>query len=151
MPFCGPDLACWLPFEWLWPIGSYGRIVFCILTWICVYVLVLLSFEVFCGRIPKDIFEDELIPHFEKCGKIWDLRLMMDPLTSNNRGFCFVTFTERDGAQEAVKRVRSTCGIGRLYHTLLRWVCILWINFYPSIFSLLRCFLIFISSCFSFW
>lgn len=61
--------------------------------------------EVFCGRIPKDIYEDELIPHFEKCGNIWDLRLMMDPLTGNNRGFCFVTFIERDGAQEAVKRV----------------------------------------------
>ena len=41
--------------------------------------------EVFCGKIPKDIYEDELIPHFEKCGKIWDLRLMMDPMTGLNR------------------------------------------------------------------
>jgi len=63
--------------------------------------------EVFCGRIPKDIYEDELIPHFEKCGPIWDLRLMMDPLTGNNRGFCFVTFIERDGAQEGVKRLNG--------------------------------------------
>jgi RNA recognition motif-containing protein len=61
--------------------------------------------EVFCGKIPKEIFEDELVPLFEKCGQIWDLRLMMDPLTGLNRGYCFVTFVGKDGAQEAVKQV----------------------------------------------
>ncbi|XP_041352548.1 heterogeneous nuclear ribonucleoprotein R-like isoform X2 [Gigantopelta aegis] len=61
--------------------------------------------EIFCGKIPKDIFEDELIPLFEKCGKIWDLRLMMDPLTGLNRGYCFVTFCEIAGAKEAVKQL----------------------------------------------
>ena len=48
-------------------------------------ILRLFCFQVFCGKIPKDIYEDELIPHFEKCGKIWDLRLMMDPMTGLNR------------------------------------------------------------------
>jgi RNA recognition motif-containing protein len=61
--------------------------------------------EVFCGKIPKEIFEDELIPLFEKCGKIWDMRLMMDPMTGLNRGFCFTTFCDKDGAQEAVKQL----------------------------------------------
>lgn len=61
--------------------------------------------EVFCGKIPKDLFEDELIPLFEKCGTIWDLRLMMDPMTGLNRGYCFVTYTTKDGAQEAVKQL----------------------------------------------
>ncbi|XP_067675876.1 heterogeneous nuclear ribonucleoprotein R-like isoform X1 [Haliotis asinina] len=61
--------------------------------------------EVFVGKIPKDLFEDELIPLFEKCGRIWDLRLMMDPLTGLNRGYCFVTFCEKVGAQEAVKQL----------------------------------------------
>ena len=59
----------------------------------------------FCGKIPKDVFEDQLIPIFEKCGRIWDLRLMMDPLTGLNRGYCFVTFVDKSGAQEAVKQV----------------------------------------------
>ena len=27
-----------------------------------------------CGNIPNNLYEDELIPLFEKCGKIWDLR-----------------------------------------------------------------------------
>jgi len=39
------------------------------------------------------------------CGKIWDLRLMMDPMTGLNRGYAFVTFTSRDAAQEAVRQV----------------------------------------------
>jgi len=63
--------------------------------------------EVFCGKIPKDMYEDELIPLFEKCGKIYDLRLMMDPMSGLNRGYAFITFSNRDEAQEAVKRLNS--------------------------------------------
>ncbi|XP_057338222.1 heterogeneous nuclear ribonucleoprotein R isoform X8 [Microplitis mediator] len=61
--------------------------------------------EVFCGKIPKDMYEDELIPLFEKCGKIWDLRLMMDPMSGTNRGYAFITFTNREAAQQAVREL----------------------------------------------
>ena len=61
--------------------------------------------QVFCGKIPNSIFEDSLIPMFEKCGTIWDLRLMMDPSTGLNKTFCFVMFTTKEGAQTAVKQV----------------------------------------------
>jgi len=30
---------------------------------------------------------------------------MMDPISGRNRGYCFVTFTERKAAEEAVKQV----------------------------------------------
>ena len=53
------------------------------------------------------MYESELIPLFEKCGTIWDLRLMMDPMTGLNRGYAFVTFTTRDAAQEAVRQVEK--------------------------------------------
>uniref|UniRef100_A0AAY4CMM9 RRM domain-containing protein n=1 Tax=Denticeps clupeoides TaxID=299321 RepID=A0AAY4CMM9_9TELE len=39
--------------------------------------------EVFVGKIPRDLYEDELVPLFEKAGSIWDLRLMMDPLSGH--------------------------------------------------------------------
>lgn len=57
------------------------------------------------GKIPRDLFEDELVPLFEKAGPIWDLPLMMDPLTGLNRGYAFVTFCTKEAAQEAVKLV----------------------------------------------
>ncbi|XP_016113077.1 heterogeneous nuclear ribonucleoprotein R-like [Sinocyclocheilus grahami] len=59
--------------------------------------------EVFVGKIPRDLYEDELVPLFEKAGSIWDLRLMMDPLTGQNRGYAFITFCSKEAAQEAVK------------------------------------------------
>lgn len=51
------------------------------------------------------MFEDELIPLFEKCGKIYDLRLMMDPLSGTNRGYAFVTYTNREEAERATVEV----------------------------------------------
>uniref|UniRef100_A0A8B9KLF8 Synaptotagmin binding, cytoplasmic RNA interacting protein n=1 Tax=Astyanax mexicanus TaxID=7994 RepID=A0A8B9KLF8_ASTMX len=59
--------------------------------------------EIFVGKIPRDLFEDELVPLFEKAGPIWDLRLMMDPLSGLNRGYAFVTFCTKEAALEAVK------------------------------------------------
>lgn len=60
------------------------------------------------GKIPRDLFEDELVPLFEKAGPIWDLRLMMDPLSGLNRGYAFLTFCTKEAAQEAVKLVRHS-------------------------------------------
>ena len=61
--------------------------------------------EVFCGKIAKNVFEDELIPLFERCGRIWDLRLMMDSILGLNKGYAFVTFTTKEAAQIAVQQL----------------------------------------------
>lgn len=58
--------------------------------------------EVFIGKIPRDMFEDELVPLFEKCGAVWDFRLMMDPMTGQNRGYAFLSFVEYDAARKCV-------------------------------------------------
>uniref|UniRef100_A0A2I3TTC2 RRM domain-containing protein n=1 Tax=Pan troglodytes TaxID=9598 RepID=A0A2I3TTC2_PANTR len=50
--------------------------------------------KVFVGKIPRDVYEDELVPLFEKASPIWDLRLIIDPLSA---------------AQEAVK-LAHFCG-----------------------------------------
>lgn len=34
--------------------------------------------EVFVGRLPRDLLEDELVPVFERIGKIYQVRIMMD-------------------------------------------------------------------------
>lgn len=54
------------------------------------------------------MFEDTLITLFEDIGKIWDLRLMMDPLTGKNRGYAFLTYCDRAAATEAAKKVPVT-------------------------------------------
>lgn len=59
----------------------------------------------FVGKIPRDLYEDELVPLFESAGPIWDLRLMMDPLSGQNRGYAFITYCNKDDAQKAVKLV----------------------------------------------
>ncbi|KAB0395786.1 hypothetical protein E2I00_012235, partial [Balaenoptera physalus] len=56
--------------------------------------------EVFVGKIPRDLYEDELVPLFEKAGPIWDLRLMMHPLSE---GMHLSPSVKRKLAQEAVK------------------------------------------------
>jgi len=63
--------------------------------------------ECFVGKIPKEIFEDELIPLFEKHGRIWDLRLMIDPNTGFSKGYCFVTYCDKKNAKEAADTLNN--------------------------------------------
>ncbi len=62
-------------------------------------------FQIYIGHIPKELYEDALIPLFEQVGKIWDLRLMMDPLTGKNRGYAFLTYCDKACAAAAAKKV----------------------------------------------
>ena len=59
----------------------------------------------FVGKIPRDCFEDELIPLLEECGQIYDFRLMMDPMSGNNRGYGFCTYAAKSQALAAVKNL----------------------------------------------
>ncbi|CAL4098031.1 unnamed protein product, partial [Meganyctiphanes norvegica] len=62
--------------------------------------------EVFVGKIPRDVFEDELIPVMERAGKIYEVRLMMD-LPGTNRGYAFVQYTSRGDADTAVTTLNN--------------------------------------------
>lgn len=50
--------------------------------------------EVFVGKIPRDMYEDELVPLFERAGKLYEFRLMME-FTGENRGYAFVMYTNK--------------------------------------------------------
>ena len=62
--------------------------------------------EVFVGKIPRDVFEDELVPVFETAGKIYELRLMMD-FDGKNRGYAFVMYYTKAEAKGAVKKLNN--------------------------------------------
>lgn len=62
--------------------------------------------EIFVGKIPRDIYEDELVPIFEKIGKIYEFRLMMD-FSGSNRGYAFCMYTNRADAKKAIKDLNN--------------------------------------------
>jgi len=59
--------------------------------------------QIFVGKIPRDMFEDELVPMFEPHGTIYEFRLMVDSMSGLNKGFAFCTYTTNEDAKEAVK------------------------------------------------
>lgn len=62
--------------------------------------------EIFIGKIPRDCYEDELVPAFARVGKIYEFRLMMD-FSGSNRGYAFCMYTNRQDAQRAVKELNN--------------------------------------------
>lgn len=60
----------------------------------------------FIGKIPRDCYEDELIPVFERIGKIYELRLMMD-FSGSNRGYAFLMYTKMEDARNAIKKLNN--------------------------------------------
>ncbi|KAM6960257.1 putative RNA-binding protein 46 [Tautogolabrus adspersus] len=58
--------------------------------------------EVFVGKILRDMYEDELVPLFERAGRIYEFRLMME-FSGENRGYAFVMYTNREAAQRAIQ------------------------------------------------
>ena len=62
--------------------------------------------EVFVGKIPRDCFEDELVPVFERFGRIYEMRLMMD-YNGMNRGYAFVVYTQASDAKECVRALNN--------------------------------------------
>jgi len=57
--------------------------------------------EVFISKLPADCFEDEIYDFCSQAGKIYLLRLMIN-FENENRGFCFVTYSEPNEAISAV-------------------------------------------------
>jgi RNA recognition motif-containing protein len=64
------------------------------------------SCEVFIGKIPRDCFEDELVPLMERVGFLYEFRLMME-YSGYNRGYGFAMFTSRDDAKKAVNELNN--------------------------------------------
>ncbi|XP_060110050.1 dead end protein homolog 1 [Heteronotia binoei] len=57
--------------------------------------------EVFIGRLPQDLYENQLIPLFQTVGRLYEFRLMMT-FSGLNRGFAYAKYTNRRSAQKAI-------------------------------------------------
>lgn len=62
--------------------------------------------QVFVGKIPKQLFEDTLVPLFESVAPLYGMRLMMEGAPSVvSRGFAFVIYMTPDDAIKAEKEL----------------------------------------------
>lgn len=61
--------------------------------------------EVYVGKLPREIFEDQLVPVFSQVGKIYEMRLMN--YSGSNRGYAFVTYGTNAEATRAIKELNG--------------------------------------------
>ncbi|XP_053318202.1 dead end protein homolog 1-like [Spea bombifrons] len=71
--------------------------------------------EVFIGKIPQDLYEDQLIPLFQRVGKLYEFRLMMT-FSGLNRGFAYARYVSKRYAFSAISalngfEIKSGCRI----------------------------------------
>jgi len=62
--------------------------------------------EIYCYRIPRDCFEYELVPVFSTCGRIFELRLMIE-FSGANRSYCYVRYWDPEDAKLAIRKLHN--------------------------------------------
>ncbi|MBN3287919.1 DND1 protein, partial [Polyodon spathula] len=58
--------------------------------------------EVFINQIPRDVYEDKLIPLFQRAGMLYEFRLMMN-FSGQNRGFAYAKYADPKSAEAAIR------------------------------------------------
>ncbi|XP_068999931.1 dead end protein 1-like [Embiotoca jacksoni] len=62
--------------------------------------------EVFISQIPRDTYEDLLIPLFSSVGRLWEFRLMMN-FSGQNRGFAYAKYGSSAVATDAIRLLHN--------------------------------------------
>ncbi|KAF2879063.1 hypothetical protein ILUMI_27116 [Ignelater luminosus] len=62
--------------------------------------------EIFVGRLPQAVMEDELFEIFSRVGKIYQIRLMVN-FVGLNRGFGFIMYESPEHAKMAVQQLNN--------------------------------------------
>lgn len=58
--------------------------------------------ELYIKRIPKTMFEVDIVPHFQRFGKVYEFRLMMD-YNNMNRGYGYIKYCNEIDALRALE------------------------------------------------
>ncbi|KAJ4774741.1 RNA-binding (RRM/RBD/RNP motifs) family protein [Rhynchospora pubera] len=82
--------------------------------------------EVFIGGLPRETTEDDLRELCDSFGEIFEVRLVKDKETKENKGFAFVTFKTKEAAQSAIEDVHEKefkgrtlrCSVSQVKHRL---------------------------------
>ncbi|KAH9566324.1 hypothetical protein CY35_04G125200 [Sphagnum magellanicum] len=69
--------------------------------------------EIFVGGITRDTTEEDLRNLCSCCGDIYEVRLLKDKDTGQNKGYAFVTFTNEKNAEKAIETLNDSEVKGR--------------------------------------
>jgi len=75
--------------------------------------------KIYVGNLPFSVSDEDLNEMFLKFGEIVSSRISFDKYSGRPSGFGFVTFSERDNAEKAVKEMNGTEFQGRKLRTSL--------------------------------
>ncbi|XP_013873641.1 dead end protein 1 [Austrofundulus limnaeus] len=84
--------------------------------------------EIFISQIPRDTYEDILIPLFSSVGPLWEFRLMMN-FSGQNRGFAYAKYSTAAVAANAIRllhgyKLEPGCHLSVRRSTEKRHLCI---------------------------
>ncbi len=72
-----------------------------------------MSNRLYVGNLPFHATEDLIQQRFASCGEVKEVALMLDRMTGQSRGFCFVEMATSEGAQNAINNLNGQDFEGR--------------------------------------
>lgn len=72
-----------------------------------------MSTRLYVGNLPYHATEDLIAQHFATSGEVKSVNLMIDRMSGQSRGFCFVDMGTADAAQKAIDDLNGKDFAGR--------------------------------------
>ena len=72
-----------------------------------------MSNRLYVGNLPFHATEDLISQRFSSCGEVREVALMLDRMTGQSRGFCFVEMATPEGAEKALQTLNGQDFEGR--------------------------------------
>ncbi|XP_065341305.1 CUGBP Elav-like family member 1 isoform X15 [Cloeon dipterum] len=76
------------------------------------------AIKMFVGQIPRSMDEEKLRQMFEEFGKVHQINVLRDKVTSQSKGCCFVTFYTRKAALDAQNALHNIKTLTGMHHPI---------------------------------